>query len=285
MERSQQSVELVIPSYNRLAVLAGTLARIRTLYPDLRICLGLQGNMPEGDFQALLKNDSHMRMEIMASPGTTVTLNQCVRTSRADIVLILDDDSVPCFGWLEAHEDAFLRDSALAYTTGREVRTTRGRTSFSELVRIVLESVSGLFIAPNRKINGRIVGWTTRSGLIFGNFDQPGSCLINAPRGCNMGLRRDQFLQAGGFNGRFRGNAWGFEAEFGLRMARLGKLGRYVGDAVVTHLEISSGGSRQAKQSEWFDDFLHNHRLLIEVLGPQAWLGSLPRLVKKRIFS
>jgi len=276
------TAELVIPSYKRIVTLQTTLKQIRVIYPGLRICLGLQGEVPR-DFLELMEQDQYVRVLQMPAPGTTPSLNSAIFSSHADIVLILDDDAVPHFGWLESHMKAFARDPELAYTAGREVRSTKEKSSFSALVRIVVETFFGMFLGSNKKLNGRIVGWTNGMGLIFGNFDRPGTCAINTPRGCNMALRRSSFSENGGFNDRFRGNAWGFEAEFGIRLAKKGLLGKYLGDAIVIHHEVPSGGSR-ASDSRWFDDYLFNHRFIIDLLGPQAWIGSLPRLVKQRLF-
>ena len=276
------TAELVIPSYNRIATLRTTLRQIRTVYPDLKICLGLQGEVPQ-EFQDEMDRDPNIRVIRLPSPGTTPTLNRCIFSSQADIVLISDDDSVPHFGWLEAHLDAFAGDPALAYTAGREVRSTKEKSAFSHWVRIMVEALFGAFLGRDKKLNGRIVGWINGLGLIFGNLDQPGTCTINAGRGCNMAVRRSMFSDLGGFNDRFRGNAYLFEAEFGLRMAKRGKYGQYRGDAIVIHHEVPSGGSR-AGRSQWFKDYLFNHQFIIDQLGPQAWIGSVPRLVKKRFF-
>ena len=285
MSKLNQIVELVIPSYNRLSTLKNTLKQTRVLYPTLKVCVGLQGNISDQDFQAQLESDPNLRIEILPTPSTTGTLNHCIISSQADIIVIFDDDAVPCFGWLEAHIKAFDEQPDLAYTSGREVRSTKERSSFSEWFRIMIEWLFGLFIGRDKKLNGRIVGWINWIGLILANFDQPGTCKINSPRECNMGIRRELFIKLGGFNQAFRGNAWGFGADFGLRMAREGKYGQYIGSAIVVHHEISRGGSREKEKSQWFHDFLHNNKLLINTLGPQAWIGSLPRLIKKRFFS
>lgn len=279
------TVEMVIPSYNRLNILKNTLKQVRTLYPDLKICLGLQGEMPDKDFQMQLNDDPYLRVEILPTPSTTGTLNYCIINSQADIVLILDDDAVPCFGWLEAHIKAFEEQPDLAYTSGREVRLTKERSSFSEWFRIMVEWIFGLFVRHDKKINGRLIGWINRLGVIFGNFNQPGTCKINSPRECNMGVRRELFLKMDGFNEAFTGNAWGFGADFGLRMAKEGTYGKYIGDAIVIHHEVPSGGSRALENSQWFRDFLYNHTLVIKNLGLQGWVGSIPRLLKRRFFS
>jgi GT2 family glycosyltransferase len=148
----------------------------------------------------------------------------------------------------------------------------------------MVEWFFGLFVGRDRKLNGRIVGWINRLGVIFGNYDQPGTCVINSPRGCNMAVRRELFLKIGGFNNKFIGNAWGFEADFGLRWAREGRYGRYVGDAIVIHQEVPMGGTRQASKAKWIRDYIYNNKLLIKNIGPQAWLGSVPRLVKNTLW-
>lgn len=281
MTISDLTVELIIPSLNRIPTLKQTVARIRSLYPDLKICLGLQGDMPDAEWQAVLDRDRHIRVERLAVPGTTTTLNHCFSSSLADILLLLDDDAVPHFGWVEAHVSAFAANAGLAYTAGREVRATKEKPAVSVFFRIIVESASGLFLGRTKKLNGRIVGWINWLGIMFGNYDQPGICTINSPRGCNMAFRRELFTKIGGFSEAFRGNAWGFEADFALRAARQGYYGEYRGDAIVVHYEDPSGGARNLQRTQWFRDFLHNQALVIQNIGPQAWLGALPRMAKQ----
>lgn len=280
MVKSDLTVELIIPSYNRLEILKGTLKKIRKLYPNLKICLGLQGQIPDSSFQSYLARDSHVRVENFPAPSTTKALNSCISTSAADIILILDDDAVPCSGWLEAHRTALTERPDLAYTSGREIRISRRYHAFSEGIRILVESICGLFLKNDMKINGRIVGWVNGIGLLFGNFDQPGTCKINSPRGCNMALRKESFIKVGKFNEYYIGNAWGFEADFGLRLAKECKYGQYLGNSVVIHHEVASGGSRTENKTKWFQDYFHNHKLLVRNIGPLAWIGSIPRLIK-----
>ena len=276
--------EVVIPSYKRLENLKNTVAGIRQLYPVIKICLGLQGEMPGQELQQGLLADPNLRIEKMRFPSSTITLTTCIKSSAADIILILDDDAVPVHGWMEAHMAAFENDPDLAYTGGREVRLSRKRPPIEEIICIINEWVFGLFLPKDRKINGRIVGWFNRIGLFFGNFDMPGTCVINNPRGCNMAVRRDMFLAAGGFSPNIIGNGYLFEVEFGLRMARQKKLGTYLGNAIVIHHEVSAGGSRGAKRMKWFLDYLHNHGEVMKHIGPQGWLGSVPRLIKRLLF-
>lgn len=274
------NAELVIVSYNRDDILAATLESIRRLYPDLPICLGLQGAGAEA-LGERLSSTFGARTVCLAQPSVTESLNRCILSSSADLVLMLDDDALPCPGWLEAHRAAFAADGDLAYSAGREIRVRKGRSVPSELLRMIVEQPLRLAVPRDAVLQGRIVGWLTSFGILLGNLDRPGTCLINAPRGCNMALRTSVFRDIGGFSTAFRGNAWGFEPEFGARLARRGRLGRYVGDAVVLHGEAASGGTRERAGRAWFKDFLHNHRALMATVGRQAWLGATPRLVAR----
>jgi GT2 family glycosyltransferase len=278
------SCEVVIPSYKRLENLKNTVAGIRQLYPAIKICLGLQGEMPGKELQYELLADPNLRIEKMSFPSSTIPLTTCIKSSAADIILILDDDAVPVHGWMEAHTTAFENDPDLAYTGGREVRLSKKRPPFEDIICIINEWVFGLFLPKDRKINGRIVGWFNSIGLFFGNFDMPGTCVINNPRGCNMAVRREMFLAAGGFSPNIIGNGYLFEVEFGLRMARRKKLGKYLGNAIVIHHEVSTGGSRGATRRKWFLDYMHNHKQVMKIIGLQGWVGSVPRLIKRLVF-
>lgn len=283
LSRNDLTTEIVIPSYNRLNILKDTLLNIRQLYPDTKICLGLQGEVDTMNFDFLSQGDPNLRIEKLPAPSTTTALNHCISTSQADIILILDDDSIPCCCWLEEHLKAFVDNPDLIYTSGRIVELRRRRPAFSEWFRIMIEWVFGLFLDNDMKIGGRIVGWINWIGLLFGNFNQPGTCKINAPREGNMGLRREHFIRSGGFDSSFVGNAWGYGSDFGLRMAKEDIYGQYLGSAVSLHLEVPTGGSRESDKKQWVKDFFYNHRLLMRNIGFQGWIGSIPRLLKKLV--
>lgn len=277
--------EVVIVSYNRLQTLERTVRRLRLLYPETPVCLGIQGPEPADDFRQIIESDRNIRLLYRKEPGITTTLNACIESSDADIVALLDDDSVPFFGWLEGHLEIFLQEKIPLYSGGREVRSTKNRSAFSEFARIIVETFFGLFLPKAFKSHGRIVGYMNRLGFLFGNFTLPGTATINSPRGCNMAIHRTRFLEWGGFNTEFKGNSWGFEAEFGLRAARQNEYGIYTGSAVVIHEETPTGGTRETKGKQNFTIFLANQKLLLRQLGPLGWVGSLPRTLKHFLLS
>lgn len=278
--RDADSVELIIPSYNRFERLRDTLRAIRRLYPDLPIRVALQGPDDRARLAAALPGDPNLSVDYHAEPRLIPAINTAFLNSPAAICILLDDDAVPCDGWLEAHVAA-LRDPAVSYTFGREVNARAGRTRLSELLRMAGETAFGLALGADRKICGRIVGWTNGLGFVFANFHLPGTCVINAPAEGNFGIRRRTFLEAGGFRTDFRGNCWGYGPELGLRLARTGKLGRYVGDAIMIHRPHVTGGTRAKRGSAWYRDYLHNNGLLVESIGPWGWIGAMPRLLRR----
>lgn len=270
------TAEIIIVSYQRLSILERTLDRVRALYPNTLLCVGLQGEGRDAEFLQRHGRDSTFRLLHLKRPGIARTLNACVTSSQADLAFLLDDDAVPCPGWLESYLKVFETDSTLAYATGREIRLRYGITAASICARLLAECIFAAGIPREAKLLGRPAAWATRTGFVFGNFDLPGTAKVNSARGCNMALRRSVFLEHGGFDENFRGNSWGFETEFGLRLQEVGLLGRYLGDAMVLHEEASSGGTRSDLGRTYLEDFRHNQKLLRSRLGwasfPGCWL-------------
>jgi hypothetical protein len=245
--------------------------------------LAIQGDQPSGEFASFLAQDQHIKQSYRVQGGVVEALNAAIGESDAEIILILDDDAIPCPGWVEAHVSALLASPDIAYTCGREVNTVRGRSTLSELLRIVAEQTFGLFVPRNRRIGGRIIGWMTRTGMIFNNFSLPGQAVINAPMEGNLAIRRADFMAMHGFNTKFVGNAWGYGPELGARFAHQGRYGRYVGDAIMLHSPHPSGGSRARVGWSWFRDFVHNNGILVDTAGRIGWLGAIPRLSKRAL--
>jgi len=273
-EKCFESVEIIIVSYNRMEILAETLGLLRRLYPSTPLCLGIQGEKPSKEFTNLFIFNQPTRLVHFQEPSITRTLNTCIQSSEAEICLLLDDDACPCPGWLEEHLKAYSENSLLPYTVGREIRTTKCRFFVDELINYLVETVHRFFVPPEAILCGRIVGWVFETGFVFGNFNLPGQAAINSARGCNMSVRREWFQKNGGFNENFRGNSWGFETEFGKRTQKAGKLGKYIGQAVVLHHETMTGGTRASAGEVYIRDFEHNQNLLKKELGRWAVLGN-----------
>lgn len=273
--------EIIIPSYNRLNRLFQTVRFVCGLYPDIALRLAIQGEAPSGDFAIFIDQHERIKVSHRVQPGVVDALNAAIQETDAEVILLLDDDALPCPGWLEGHVSGLLSSPDVAYTCGREVNVVQGRTAVSEILRITAEMSLGLFVPRSRRIGGRIIGWTTSAGMVFANFCLPGRAVINAPMEGNFAIRVDDFQQMNGFDARFKGNAWGYGLELGYRFARMGRNGLYVGDAIILHYPHPSGGSRNRRGRKWFKDYVHNNSILVRTIGPIAWLGAIPRLIKR----
>lgn len=271
--------EIIIASYGRDQLLAAQWRQLRCLYPKIPICWGLQGEYgPELD--QLAAQDQKLRIVHLPRPQITAVLNACLRSSPARYVVLLDDDALPVPGWLEAFAAIFAQFPELPYAMGREIRQARPVSLGGAWARLGAETLCAPFVPARAKSSGRIVGWMTRAGFLFGNFALSGAALINSPRGCNLALNRALALDQGGFEESFQGTQWGFETEFGLRLQRAGLWGQFCPEAVVLHAQAPDGGTRARQDWSGLSTSLHNHALVNRQLGPWAWIGALPRLAR-----
>lgn len=270
--------EVIVVSYGRDEALIRNHAALRALYPDLPVCWGMQGSLSSRIRDAVAA-DSQLRLEHREQPHITATLNQCIHSAQADVVIMLDDDARPCPGWLEGFQAAFAAYPLAAYVMGREIRT-RAHSLGGVLARGCLEAICRPFVPAAALSSGRLIGWINGAGFLLGNFDLPGTCRVNAPRGCNLALRREAFLELGGFSEEFTGNQWGFEAEFGLRVQRAGLEGIFWGEAMAVHDQEARGGTRTVRTWGNLRHAVHNHVQLNRYLGLWGWIGAVPRLVR-----
>lgn len=271
--------EVIIPSYGRDHLLGDQLAQLRKLYPTLSVCWGLQGEYSP-ELHDVAAADGQVRIVHRLTPHITATINECVQSSQADFILLLDDDALPCPGWLEAFDEVFRQYPDLAYCMGREVRLGQPWSLVGAWLRLLSESFFVFFVPAKARIHGRIVGWMNALGFLWGNFDLSGTCVINSPRGCNLALHRRRTMELGGFDENFQGNQWGFETEFGLRLQQRGLLGRYCGTAAVLHTQTALGGTRTYRKWSGVKASWHNHELVNKHLGLWAWVGAIPRLLR-----
>lgn len=270
--------EIIVVTYGRDETLLENYVALRALYPHLPMCWGVQGVVSDRIREAVAA-DPLLRLEHREEPHITAALNQCIRSTRAHVAIMLDDDARPCPGWLEAFQAAFDTHPGAAYVMGREIRT-RCHSLGGVLARGFLEALCRLFVPAEALSGGRLIGWINGGGLLLGNFDLPGTCRINAPRGCNLALRKAAFLDLGGFSENFTGNQWGFEAEFGLRAQRAGLDGIFWGAAMAIHEQKPEGGTRTVRTWGNLRHTVHNHAQLNRLLSPWAWLGAVPRLIR-----
>ena len=152
------------------AIAASIACSVSALF--LAVFSSLTGTL-SGEISAAVESDPHLRLEHREQPHITAALNQCIRSSEADVAIMLDDDARPCPGWLEAFEAAFAAYPDAPYIMGREIRT-RCHGLGGLLARGLLEAMCRPFAPAEALSAGRLVGWINGAGLLLGNFDLPG---------------------------------------------------------------------------------------------------------------
>ena len=77
--------------------------------------------------------------------------------------------------------------------------------------------------------------------------------------GCNVCWRKDVFLQIGGFDTQFTGNALREEADLSLRARKAGYKILFDPTVEVLHVRAHSGGTRKTEgRMQWYFDFFSN---------------------------
>ncbi len=108
---------------------------------------------------------------------------------------------------------------------------------------------------PDRKNTGRIT--------FFGKFTDGYSSKIpqqiESLIGCNMCWRKDAFLEVGGFDEQFTGNAIREEADLSVRARKKGYKILFDPRVEILHVRAESGGTRKTEgRIQWYFDFFSN---------------------------
>jgi GT2 family glycosyltransferase/glycosyltransferase involved in cell wall biosynthesis len=172
--------------------------------------------------------------------GFATACNQGARLASAPVLVFLNTDTEVHEGWLEPLLAA-VADPAVG-VAGSRLLYPDGRVQHAGMA--LAPGCTPIHIHRGAPGDHPAVTRTRDLALVTG------ACLA---------VRRDLFLESGGFDEGFRN---GFEdADLCLRLARRGLVARYCGDSVVTHLESRSPGRA-------------DHELENAVLFRSRWLGA-----------
>ncbi len=182
--------------------------------------------------------------------------NVGVERSRGDVVLFLDDDSIPDPDLLRFHEENY-RDPGVAGVGGR-VRGGYDRR--------------GVTVGRFRPSDGKVIR----------NFDSDTRCDVDHLPGGNMSFRREVFGRVGGFDLAYGGSAIGEETDFCLRARRAGYRLVFEPRASLDHLHLPTGGCRTPRIDDWLNWQAHNTMLFVLRHARAAcWPGFLLKRVAR----
>lgn len=231
-EREHNKLSLVIPTYGRDEILCDTLSAL--LHQERRADEILVVDQTPAhtakteDRLSGWNREGVIRWIRLPRPSTTVAMNQGVLAATGDIVLFLDDDIIPDPQLLRAH--------------------TRAHVEHPDAWAVV-----GQVLQPGEE--PRAVTWASvhsglRQDLGFPFYSDRSMWVENAMAG-NLSVKRERFLEIGGFDERFGPPvAYRFETEFARRVASSGGRIRFEPAASIRHLRAESGGTR-SRGSQW----------------------------------
>lgn len=210
----RSGLSIVIPTFGREAVLIETVQRVLSLGPSEVLVADQTADHDPQTIAALMEWDSAGRIRWMklSQPSIPSAMNIGARAAVGEIVLFLDDDVIPSGQILGAHERAYaLHSEAWA--------------------------VVGQVLQPGETAEAPMPGGRFR-------FNSTQEQWIGHAIACNFSVRRDRFLEVGGFDENFIGAAYCFETEFAERLIRSGGKVLFEPKASIRHLRAERGGTR-----------------------------------------
>lgn len=249
------SLSLVVPTLDRAEALYNLLRHLehQTLQPD-EIVVVDQSAREDGRIRDLVRSRPSIRFHRIPVPGLPNARNVGVSLSRGEVVLFLDDDSIPDPGLVKAHAERY-GDPSVAGVGGR---------------------VSGGY----DRASGPVGRFNPRSGTVLRNFGAGVVCDVDHLPGGNMSFRREVFAAVGGFDVAFGGSAIGEETDFCLRARRAGFRLVFEPAAAVDHLHWPTGGCRAPRMEDWL--YWHAHNAMLFALR-HARAAAWPLFILRRI--
>ncbi len=236
---AKHTISVLIPTLNRFKAALNTLMVLdhQSIESFEVIVIDQSDNVPD-----ILSNFSaekyQYRFHHIEEKGLPNARNVGTHLATGDILVFIDDDVDPDDGLLAAYSREFER-------LGDEYWVIAGR---------IWEQGTRMFRQTESVVGGKI----TVYGKTLKNFDTntEGECEWAA--GGNFAVRRYHFLQVGGFDKNFIGNAMLEDADFSYRIRKAGGKVFYSPRPKIEHLRISTGGTRMIDRDKSMFYRAHN---------------------------
>ncbi len=266
------SISLIIPSYNRQNIVLNTLKELgNQSVQQFEVIIVDQTPLVNADLK-LYKYDQidykYIQIEEIGLPNAR---NVGADNSKGNILIFIDDDCIPDNNLVQSYMDLFK-------SADQEIWCFGGK---------VIEKNSDIFMEDAFLVGG----WITWYGKTLKNFvtDNSGECEW-APGG-NFAVKRSKFLEVGGFDKNFIGNAMLEDGDFGYTIRENGGQIWYSPIPAIEHLRIPTGGTRSESASKgmYFRAhntvyFLRKHRMIKNLVPALLYLNgvALKDLIRKK---
>ncbi|MBX2849997.1 MAG: glycosyltransferase [Acidiferrobacterales bacterium] len=225
------SLSVVIPSYNRGAVLVDTLELLlsQTVLAD-EIIIVDQTRYSEGDKTALrlgeMNEAKRIRWITSEQPSIPKAMNRGLVAAQSNWVLFLDDDVQFGEDFIKRHKDELVNSDHLAHV--------------------------GQVVQPWQSANTKLGNYQRAQG-IYADLDfvfnsDESKDIVNCMAG-NLCVNRSAAIAVGGFDENFDGVAYRFETEFSRRFCKFHQCEfKYFPRPALDHLHVAKGGTREHAQ-------------------------------------
>ena len=247
-------VSVVLPTVDRPEAIYNLLRHLehQSVAP-LEIVVVDQSAAPDPRVEAYAAATPRVRYHRIAERGLPNARNVGIGLARGDVLLFLDDDSIPDPDLVRFHAERY-SDGGVSGVGGR---------------------VQGGYDAKGSEV-GR---FRASDGKVIRNFGSTSGCDVEHLPGGNMSFRRGVFDRVGGFDKAYGGSAIGEETDFCLRARRAGFRFVFEPRASLEHLHLPTGGCRAPRFEDWL--YWHSHNSVLFVLR-HARRALLPVFFVKR---
>jgi GT2 family glycosyltransferase len=207
-------ITVVIPTYNRGAIVVETLRRLFALTPPADAIIVVDQSPEANPELARWQTEGKIRHLRLDAPSIPHAMNVALQEASTPLVLFLDDDIEPSPTLIAAHTESH-RDHGATAVVGQILQPGDVPTHIDQPV----------------------------DDLEFRFHSDRGRFLTNVMAG-NLSVDRERALDIGGFDENFIGAAYRFETEFAIRLAAAGGTIWFEPRASIHHLKLATGGLR-----------------------------------------
>ena len=216
---------IIIPTYLRQNVVKNTLKELENQsYKNFEIIVVDQTPTIDStlsNYRFINNNYKYIHSKIIGLPNAR---NHGAREASGDILIFLDDDTIPDKNLIISYEKLFSSLGSKVLIGGR-----------------VVEKNTNIF-KERANISG---GWITWYGKTLKNFDTDVSSYCEWAPGGNFAVSKKLFKEVGGFDTNFIGTAVLEDSDFGYTIRKRGGKVYYDPHPIVQHLRFNEGGVRQ----------------------------------------
>jgi len=220
----EEIFSIIIPTFNRQEIVFNTIQYLSNQTNsnfEVIIIDQTDGFKRElNDFKSENFNYRYFNINEIGLPNAR---NYGADKALGDILIFLDDDSIPDINIVENYKKLFQSLGSKVLIGGRVIE-------------------KGTDILKER--NNICGGWITWYGKTLKNFDTDNSGECEWAPGGNFALSKKLFFQVGGFDTNFIGNALLEDGDFGYAVKKSGGRVYYQPESIIEHIRAPMGGVR-----------------------------------------